>query len=144
MNTLRCVNCGTKFLPAPQVPNQIYCSKQNCQKERRRQWQKNKLQSDPDYRDNQYRAQRAWSERNPDYWRQRRTGSTNYGNRIPSQQVYNTRKNKNSSIKMDALNSSSNLRKALKDGIFSLRVIAEPVDEKMDSWIVELSSISAG
>ena len=31
-----------------------------CQKERRRQWQKNKLQTDPDYRDNQARAQKAW------------------------------------------------------------------------------------
>ena len=43
MTKLRCIHCGTRFIPAPQVPNQAYCSKANCQKERRRQWHKNKL-----------------------------------------------------------------------------------------------------
>mgnify|MGYP006200502529 CR=1 FL=1 len=68
MTKLRCAHCGARFIPAPQVPNQAYCSKANCQKERRRQWQKSKLQSDPDYRDNQSRAQKAWTDRNPEYW----------------------------------------------------------------------------
>ncbi|HQZ03714.1 MAG TPA: hypothetical protein PKW99_13785 [Thauera sp.] len=27
------------------------------------------MQTDPDYRDNQSRSQRAWLDRNPDYWR---------------------------------------------------------------------------
>lgn len=27
------------------------------------------MQTDPDYRDNQSRSQRAWMDRNPDYWR---------------------------------------------------------------------------
>lgn len=63
MTKLRCAHCGARFIPAPQVPNQAYCSKANCQKERRRQWHKSKLQSDPDYRDNQSRAQKAWTEK---------------------------------------------------------------------------------
>jgi hypothetical protein len=69
MTKLRCLHCGTSFTPVPQVPNQAYCSKPDCQKKRRRQWQKNKLQSDPDYRENQSRAQKAWTDKNPDYWR---------------------------------------------------------------------------
>ncbi len=59
MTKLSCVHSGARFLPLPQVPNQAYCSKPDCQKERRRQWQKSKRQSDPDYRDNQSRAQKA-------------------------------------------------------------------------------------
>lgn len=62
MTKLSCIHCGARFLPVPQVPNQTYCSKPDCQKERRRQWQKSKRQSDPDYRDNQSRAQKAWTD----------------------------------------------------------------------------------
>jgi len=52
MQRLRCAHCNDLFTPAPQVPKQTYCSKPNCQKERRKQWQRNRLQSDPDYRAN--------------------------------------------------------------------------------------------
>ena len=63
MTKLRYAHCNDLFTPAPQVPKQTYCSKPKCQKERRKQWQKNRLQSDPDYRANQSRAQKAWSEK---------------------------------------------------------------------------------
>ena len=32
-------------------------------------WQRDKMQADPDYRENQLRSQRAWLERHPEYWR---------------------------------------------------------------------------
>jgi len=143
MTKLRCIHCGARFIPAPQVPNQAYCSKANCQKERRRQWHKSKLQSDPDYKDNQSRAQKAWSDRNPDYWRQHRQGKPDYGNPMSAEQDFNAESPGNPSIKMDSSNSPSILRKALQDGVFRLKVLAEPDGVKMDSWIVELSSIHA-
>ncbi len=87
MTKLRCAHCGIRFTPAPQVPNQAYCSKPDCQKERRRQWQKSKLQSDPDYRDNQSRAQKAWTDRNPEYWRNHRLNRPDYGNTLPGEQA---------------------------------------------------------
>jgi len=40
-----------------------------------------KRQNDPDYHDNQSRAQRAWQKRNPDYWREYRREHPQY--RIP-------------------------------------------------------------
>jgi hypothetical protein len=143
MAKLRCTHCGTRFTPAPQVPNQAYCSKPDCQKERRRQWQKSKLQSDPDYRDNQSRAQKAWTDRNPDYWRQHRQNSPDYGNPLPGEQASGAPAPGNRSVKMDSLNPPQTLRKALQDGVFRLTVLAEPDGVKMDSWIVELSSIHA-
>lgn len=143
MTKLRCAHCGVRFTPAPQVPNQAYCSKPVCQKERRRQWQKSKLQSDPDYRDNQSRAQKAWTDRNPDYWRQHRQNSPDYGNPLPGEQASDALEPGNQSVKMDSLNPSQTLRKALQDGVFRLTVLAEPDGVKMDSWIVELSSIHA-
>lgn len=144
MTKLRCAHCGIRFTPAPQVANQAYCSKTVCQKERRRQWQKSKLQSDPDYRDNQSRAQKAWTGRNPDYWRQHRQNSPDYGNPQLGEQDLSAPVAANPSLKMDSINPPSTLRKALQDGVFRLTVLAEPDGVKMDSWIVELSSIHAG
>lgn len=69
MPTKNCACCGEPFTPRPQVPDQAYCSAPACQRERRLRWQSVKMQTDPDYRDNQSRSQRAWLDRNPDYWR---------------------------------------------------------------------------
>lgn len=144
MKKLRCVHCGARFTPTPQVPHQAYCPKPGCQKERRRQWQKNKLQSDPDYRDNQSRAQKAWTARNPDYWRQYRQSGPDYENHLPSEQDSGGPEPGKPSVKIDSLNPPTTLRKALQDGVFRLKVLAEPDSVKMDVWIVEISSIHAG
>ena len=66
--TRHCTCCGKPFEPRPQVPDQAFCSAPDCQRARKRQWQRAKLQSDPDYRINQRAAQQAWSQRNQDYW----------------------------------------------------------------------------
>ena len=50
----------------------------------------------------------------------------------------------NPSVKMDSLIPPPTLRKALQDGVFRLKVLVEPDSVKMDSWIVELSSIHEG
>jgi hypothetical protein len=141
MTKLRCTHCGIRFTPAPQVPKQTYCSKPGCQKERRRKWQKNKLKSDPDYRDNQLRAQKAWTDRNPDYWRQYRQNSSVYGTPPPGKQDVNAPGPRNPSVKMDSINPYCTLCKAFQNGVFRLTVLAEPDGVKIDAWIVELSSI---
>lgn len=69
MPNVVCISCGWSFSLRPQSPRQKYCSKAECQRERRRLWAKEKLRSDPDYRANQLAAQRAWHARNPDYWK---------------------------------------------------------------------------
>jgi hypothetical protein len=48
---------------------------------------------DPDYRDNQARAQRAWSERHREYWREYRGSHPEYRERNRQQQrVRNARR----------------------------------------------------
>jgi hypothetical protein len=59
--TRRCACCGKPFAPRPQVPDQACCAAPDCQRARKRQWQRAKLQSDPDYRSNQRAAQQARS-----------------------------------------------------------------------------------
>src|SRR5260370_23024580 len=72
MEIRRCAAGGHAFRPRPQVPNQRYCSAAACQRERRRRWQREKRESDPDYCENQARAQRAWAQNHSEYWREYR------------------------------------------------------------------------
>lgn len=81
MNNRWCSACGKEFRPCPKAPKQSYCSEPGCQRERRRLWQQAKRRSDPDYLDNQARAQQAWCQRNPDYWRAYRTAHPVYTER---------------------------------------------------------------
>lgn len=70
--TNQCVHCGHFFEPNPRVKNQHYCTDKDCQRARKRKWQREKLLSDPDYRANQESCQRQWHQRHPGYYKQYR------------------------------------------------------------------------
>jgi hypothetical protein len=74
----KCKHCQQLFCPRPQNPDQHYCSERECQRARKRIWQKNKLLSDPDYRTNQSAAQSCWQKKNPDYWSNYRAKNPDY------------------------------------------------------------------
>ena len=133
-----CASCDQKFRPRPQTPKQIYCPADACQKERRREWQKAKRQVDPDYRDNQAEAQRAWSRLNPDYWRQYRLAHPEYVSRNRTQQGdRNERRQGRLIAKMDA----SPVKTALSPGIYRLLPVS-PGIAKMDACTVEITILS--
>jgi len=50
MEEKRCAHCGCPLDLNPRSKNQRYCGKQECQRARKRMWQKNKMATDPDYR----------------------------------------------------------------------------------------------
>lgn len=135
----QCLACGQDFLPCPQVPNQCFCSAPACQKERRRRWQRDKLKADPDYLDNQHRAQQAWIERNPDYWRRYRETHPDYleRNRLMQQQR-NGRPKIPDIAKMDE---SAPATPAMS-GVYMLSALPNAGIAKMDAWIVEIRFIS--
>jgi hypothetical protein len=73
--TFTCL-CRRRKLPAtPRIENQRFCGQAACQRDRKRRWQHAKMTTDPDYRANQRDAQKAWRDRNPDYWRDRRSAN---------------------------------------------------------------------
>ena len=69
MENRRCASCHKLFHPRAQSPDQKFCSRDACQRERKRRWQKAKRASDADYRANDAQASRQWRSRNPGYWR---------------------------------------------------------------------------
>lgn len=130
-----CAACGESFQPRPQVPQQSYCAAPECQRERRRQWQRLKLQSDPDYQDNQMRAQQAWSHRNPDYWRNYRDSHPEYVERNRAmQQERNAKAQAGHVAKMDA----SKPVIPLPSGVYQLSLVTDTEIAKMDVWTVEI------
>ena len=136
MENKNCVACGQCFQPRAQVPRQSYCSAPGCQLQRRKKWLRLKLQADPDYQDNQTRAQQAWSQRNPDYWRQYRESHPDYVDRNRAQQRSRDGGPANENLaKMDASNASP----PLASGLYRLIPVTGPDLAKMDVWIVEIT-----
>ncbi len=78
MEQRRCAGCHKLFHPRPQCPEQAFCSAAECQRERKRRWQKAKRAADPAYRDNEAQANRQWRGRNPGYWREYRRKHPQY------------------------------------------------------------------
>lgn len=133
-----CAACSRKFRPRPQTPNQAYCPAEACQKERRREWQRAKRRSDPDYRDNQANAQHAWTRSKPDYWRQYRLAHPEYVSRNRAQQgERNGRRQERVIAKMDA----SPAKTTLSPGIYRLLPVS-PGIAKMDACTVEIRVLS--
>ena len=120
-----CAHCGQTFTSCPQVPRQTYCSSSACQRARRQLWLQDRLREDPDYRDNRSRSQRAWLDRNPDYW-----------------QSYRAKRSQESPLdaKSTSPAAAPNLP-ALAPGLYLLRVLAPPRPAKTDAWIVELTLV---
>lgn len=71
-----CQHCNKEFPPSRCT--QKYCRNRECQKSRKREWQKTKMQTDPDYKANQREAQKRWSTQNRDYWKAYRASHPAY------------------------------------------------------------------
>lgn len=100
-----CLCCKKRFDRHPAVPDQQYCSDADCQKARKRKWQKEKLASDSDYRANQAEAQRQWRSRNRGYWREYRRRNPAYmeRNRMGQRERNRGRRSGSGIAKMDEL-----------------------------------------
>jgi hypothetical protein len=140
MQSMRCAACGLPFRPHRQVPQQKYCSSAGCQRERRRRWQAGRLGADPDYRANQQAAQKAWSQRHPEYWRAYRQAHPEYAerNRVLQRSRDRPRSRPADLAKMNASGPGS----CLSSGTYRLAPVATGALAKMDAWTVQITVLS--
>ena len=149
MQTRQCTACGQPFRPRPQVPQQRYCAAQACQRQRRRGWQRAKLRTDPDYRDNQARAQRAWGERHPEYWREYRARQPQYVERNRVQQQHRDRKRRRAGRRRAepvlAKRDASTPVGPVPAGTYRLTPVTQDRARlaKRDAWTVQIAVLSA-
>lgn len=143
----RCRNkdCGVLFTPCPQVPNQEYCSKKECQRARKRVWNRMKLASDEDYREARRDAQKNWRKKNSDYWKQYRARKKDYVQKNRQQQ--RTRNRKQQQVDLDnriAKIDESLAKNTVLTGRYRIIPIRGDIIAKADESIVEIIAISAG
>lgn len=74
----RCPYCHREFVPSPYCPGQRVCSDPECQRRRRREYHRKKLESDPEYRQICRDSRQKWRARNPDYQRRYRESHARY------------------------------------------------------------------
>lgn len=63
-----CEQCGRRFKPRKHASRQKNCRRKSCRIRRRRLWQSERMEQDPDYRGNQELAAKQWREENSGYW----------------------------------------------------------------------------
>lgn len=68
----RCPHCERVFLPSAYRPQQVVCSQAECQRRRRAEYHRQKLRTDPEYRQVVRDSQKQWWDEHPDYQKQRR------------------------------------------------------------------------
>ena len=135
----QCDGCGQLFWPRPQVPDQRYCGRAVCQRERRRRWQQAKRRNDSDYRENDTRGQRAWREAHRDYWQGYRQSHPQYTERNRVQQ---RRRNARRGVGVIANEDVSTRDSAIASGTYRLTLADECVIANGDAWIVEIAGLS--
>jgi hypothetical protein len=72
MSDRRCRYCQQFFQPAPFHPQQLVCSKPDCQRQRRREYHRRKIHSDPLYAQVVRDSQKQWRDEHPGYQKQYR------------------------------------------------------------------------
>ncbi len=146
MTRIRCAACDQPFTPRKNVPHQEFCSARSCQRERRRRWQKARLKTDVDYRDNQAAAQKRWREKHPDYSRRYRQSHPEYtATNREKQRQRNRRRQPTPSqsppaeiAKMDEYVSENQLA----SGTYRIIPVSGPAIAKMHEYFVEMRFIS--
>lgn len=147
MKRRQCQNkdCGVLFTPCPQVPGQRYCSKKECQRARKRVWNKKKFSSDPEYQEARKDAQERWRLKNPNYWKDYRTRHSEYTRRNCEQQHI---RNKNRSRKVPdadiAKTDESNFINSVLAGTYKIVPVGIDMIAKTDECIVKITVLSEG
>lgn len=77
----RCKHCRCHFEVCPKVKKHEYCRKAKCQRARKAAAQKRRMSEAPQYRQDQYAAQKDWRANHPDYWKQYRAKNQDYTKR---------------------------------------------------------------
>jgi hypothetical protein len=141
MKNKKCIVCGKAFRPRPQTPQQVYCKSENCQRTRRREWQQKKLKTDPDYKANQTKGQKAWVERHPEYWGEYRSANSTYVERNRSKQKERNARQRNSEVAKIGM---EKVQQPVPSGIYRIEPLKFSEVAKMDVWTVKITKLSDG
>lgn len=143
MKRRKCNHCGRSFVVTSRHPDQTYCSRKECQRARKTNWQRRKLGSDEDYRINQADCQANWASQHPGYWKRYREKHPEYVQRNKEKQRERNRTNRakpplitttSTVAKMDA----NQNEKPVFSGYYKLIPVIETPFANMDPILVRI------
>lgn len=145
MEKRSCKNCRRLFKACPQRPDQKYCSAKKCQRARKSAWQRKKMQTDRDYRQNQKEAQDRWLKKNPDYYKRYRKNNPVYTEKNRVAQDERNRKKRHRSNHMSIYSAIANMDVSsdvnpINTGRYTISSANDPKFAKMDVIIIDMSS----
>ena len=139
MGSKRCLACADDFDPCPRVAAQNYCSRPECQRERRRRWQQAKRKADKTYAARQQKHTEAWLQAHPDYWHEYRNRHPEYAARNRERQKSRNETRRSKAI---AKSDASFLEILPPAGIYELRRCDSAGIANGDAWLVKISLLS--
>jgi len=134
MSKKRCPACGEEFLPWPQILNQEFCSKLNCQRERRRRRQAERRAGSLEQQSSDAQYFKDWAAKNPGYWKKYREAHPEYVERNRKQQ----KERRSALIAKD----NENALKTLLCGRYRLVALDSRGVANEAVWIVEILVLS--
>jgi hypothetical protein len=82
------------FQPSKYQPEQAVCSSPDCQRQRRADYHRNKVATDPEYAESCRESARKWRKLKPGYWKQYRDAHPDSAGRNRQQQTSRDRRQK--------------------------------------------------
>ena len=119
----QCHVCNQSFTPLPQHPQQKFCPNITCKKAGKSLWQRNRMQTDPEYKENQALINKTWYTKNLNYKKNYRENKKKLAENI------------------ELFKQQLQEELYLNPANYKLTLI-EPLSGKMDLWIVKLYQIS--
>ena len=149
MEKRRCAACHKLFHPRAQCPEQKFCPSAECQRERKRRWQKARRACDPDYRDNDVQASRHWRSRHPGYWRayRRQRPQSVICNRAKQRERDRARRvqSPRTPLKRHLANEDvSSLSIPLETGTYRMIPVTGDALANENAWLVKIALLSEG
>jgi hypothetical protein len=139
-----CEYCQCRFTPTRK--NQKYCTNSTCRRRRKREWQKNKLKNDPDYREAQQEAQKRWRKSHPDYWQKYREQNPQYTDRNRHLQGTRNKKRSKKNGSLDVMIAKMDAKPSLLSGayyIFPVSGASRELIAKMDAKVFEIQPVKS-
>lgn len=131
MTNKKCLACGQYFKPWPQTPGQSYCSKPECQRERRRRAKQKERRVNPESSTYQ---NKNWIADNPGYWKAYRANHPDYVDRNRMQQ---RQRNPHRARRAEAIESQE-----LPPGRYLLVRLDDDGIANGDEWVAEIRILS--
>ena len=143
MKRKRCKNCNRSFAITARHPEQTYCSRKECQRARKNNWQRRKLSGDEDYRKNQADCQEQWVKKHPGYWKQYREKHPESAQRNRAKQRERNRINRKKQPPRSKLPAIAKMdaklrQKPLISGYYELTPVTDPPFANMIPIIVRI------